>query len=58
MQGSNENNLTSKDKISTFQKKLTIWKKHAAVGNVKVFPAVVERNYDILPLILNSADKS
>jgi len=57
MQGRKENILTSTDKIKAFQKKLTIWKKRAAAGSVKMFPTVVERNYhDILPLILNHLD--
>ncbi|XP_014775934.1 protein FAM200A [Octopus bimaculoides] len=36
MQGRNENILFSTDKINTFQKKLTIWKKHIALGNITV----------------------
>ncbi|CAI9723028.1 Hypothetical predicted protein [Octopus vulgaris] len=36
-QGRNENILSSTDKINAFQKKLTIWKKRIAVGNLEVF---------------------
>jgi len=57
MQGRNENLLTSTDKINAFQKKLTIWRKHASAGDMEMFPNVVQRNYqEIVPLILNHLD--
>ena len=39
MQGRNENILPSTDKINAFQKKVTIWKKRIAAGNLEIFPS-------------------
>lgn len=57
MQGRNENILSSTDKINAFQKKLTIWKKRIAAGNLEMFPCVFKRNcQEIRLLILNHLD--
>ena len=57
MQGRNENILSSTDKMNAFQKKLTIWKKRIAAGNLQMFPCVFKRNcQEIAPLILNHLD--
>ncbi|CAI9731135.1 Hypothetical predicted protein [Octopus vulgaris] len=54
MQGRNENILSSTDKINDFQKKLTIWKKRIAGGNLEMFPSVFKRNcQETALLILN-----
>lgn len=54
LQGRNENILTSSDKINAFQKKLLLWKKRAAAGNLEMFPNVNLTNHqDILPLIVH-----
>ncbi|XP_014785594.1 protein FAM200A-like [Octopus bimaculoides] len=54
MQGRKENILSSTDKINAFQKKLTIWKKRIAAGNLEMFPSVFKRNcQEIALLILN-----
>ena len=39
MQGRNENILPSTNKINAFQKKVTIWKKRIAAGNLEIFPS-------------------
>ena len=54
MQGRNENILSSTDKIIAFQKKLTIWKKHIAAGNLEMFSSTLKSNCSkIASLILN-----
>ncbi|XP_029656306.1 protein FAM200A-like [Octopus sinensis] len=52
MQGMNENILSSTDKINAFQKKLTIWKKHIAAGNLEMFPSVFKRNCQETSLLI------
>ena len=57
MQGRNENILSSTDKIIAFQKKLAIWKKRIAAGNLEMFPSTLKSKCPkIAPLILNHLD--
>ena len=59
MQGRNENILSSTDKINAFRKKVTIWKKHIAAENLKMFPSslLFKKNCPkISLLILNHLD--
>ena len=54
MQGRNENILSSTNKIIAFQKKLAIWKKRIAAGNLEMVPSTLKSNCpEIAPLILN-----
>ena len=54
MQGRNETILSSTDKIIAFQKKLAIWKKRIAAGNLEMFSSTLKSNCsEIAPLILN-----
>ena len=56
MQGRNENILSS-DKIIAFQKKLAIWKKRIAAGNLEMVPSTLKSNcLETAPLILNHLD--
>jgi len=49
--------LLSTDKINAFQRKLKIWKKHTAAGNLEIFPSVFKRNcQQIRQLIMNHLD--
>ncbi|XP_029645320.1 zinc finger BED domain-containing protein 5-like [Octopus sinensis] len=52
MQGRNENILSSTDKINAFQKKLTIWKKRKAAGNLEMFQSVFKRNCQETSLLI------
>ena len=57
MKGKNENILSSTDKINAFQKKLTIWKKRIAAGNLDMFPSILRmKHQEIASLILNHLD--
>ena len=57
MQIGNQNILSSTDKIIAFQKKLAIWKKRNAAGNLEMFPSTLKSNCpEIAPLILNHLD--
>ena len=57
MQGRNENILPSTDKIIAFEKKLAIWKKPIAAGNLAMFPSTPKSNCPkIAPLLLNHLD--
>ena len=57
MQGRNENISSSTDEIIAFQKKLAIWKKRIAAGNLEMFPSTLKSNCpEIAPLILNHLD--
>ena len=57
MQGRNENILSSTDKVIAFQKKLAIWKKRIAAGNLEMFPSTLKSNCpEIAPSILNHLD--
>ena len=54
MQGRNENIWSSTDKIIAFQKKLAIWKKRIAAGNLEIFLSILKSNcLEIAPLILH-----
>ena len=44
MRSRNENILSFTDKINAFQKKLTIWKKRTAAGNLEMFPSVFKED--------------
>ena len=53
MQGSEENILTSIDKMKAFQKKLLIWQRKASEGNLEMFPLISKASAnDTLPLII------
>ena len=56
MQGRNENILSSTYKINAFQKKVTIWKKRIAAGNLEMFPSTPSNCPKIAQLILNHLD--
>ena len=54
MQGKNENILTSTDKLSAFQKKITIWKRNYINGNFKMFPSVSKTHVkEMMPIIVD-----
>ena len=55
-QGRNKNILSSTDKINAFQKKVTIWKKCIATGNLEMFPSTPSNCPKIAQLILNYLD--
>ena len=54
--GQDENILSSTDKISAFQKKVAIWKKRIAAGNLEMFPNTPNNCPKIPQLILNHLD--
>ena len=56
MQGRNKNILSSTDKMNAFQKKVTIWKKRIAAGNLEMFSSTPSNCPKIAQLILNHLD--
>ena len=54
MQGKSENILTSTDKLSAFQKKLSIWKRNYINGNFEMFSSLIKTHVkEIMPIIVD-----
>ena len=54
MQGKNENILSSTDKLSAFQKKLSIWKRNYINSNFEMFPSLSKtRVKEMMPIIVD-----
>ena len=54
MQGKNENILTSTDKLSAFQKKLSIWKRNYINRNFEMFPSLSKTHVkEMMPIIVD-----
>ena len=54
MQGKNENILTSTNKLSAFQKKLSIWKRNYINGNFEMFPSLSKTHVkEMMPIIID-----
>jgi len=52
MQGSNENILTSTDKLSAFHKKIILWTKRVGENNLSMFSSMHTKSNDCISLIL------